>query len=303
MRNAFAKNITKLAIKNKKIILLSGDIGNKLFDEFKKNCPNQFHNCGVAENNMVGVASGLAKLGFIPFVYTITPFLVARSYEQIKIDVCYPNLGVTIVGTGAGLSYSRLGPTHHSLDDLSLMQSIPNIRILCPGDSIEVEALLEQIVKKTSPTYFRLGKKGEPLINISKEKIKIGKANLIRKGKDVLIICVGNTIGLGQSTNQTLEEKGIKSTILSYHTIKPINFKELQNYIKSFKKIVIIEEHSVHGGLSSTIKNYFYKILHNKKVISICAPDLFFNGLGEQHEARNKLGFNTKSIIRKILSE
>jgi transketolase len=303
MRNAFAKTITKLAKKNKKIILLSGDIGNKLFDEFKKKCPSQFYNCGVAENNMVGVASGLAKLGFIPFVYTITPFLVARSYEQIKIDVCYSNLGVTIVGTGAGLSYSRLGPTHHSLDDLSLMQSIPNIRILCPGDSIEVEALLEQTVKKISPTYFRLGKKGEPLINTSKKKIKIGKANLIVNGKDILVICVGNTIGIGQEINKSLEEKKIRSTILSYHTIKPINFKELQNYIKNFKKIVIIEEHSVYGGFSSTIKNFFYKKLHNKKIITICTPDLFLNGLGEQNEARNKLGFSAKSVIKKILSE
>ena len=112
-----------------------------------------------------------------------------------------------------------------------------------------------------------------------------------------------NTIGIGQSLNQSLQEKKTSCTILSYHTIKPINFKELQNYIKNFKKIVIIEEHSVHGGLSSTIKNYFYKILHNKKIISICAPDLFFNGLGEQHEARNKLGFSTKSIIKKIQSE
>ena len=149
-----------------------------------------------------------------------------------------------------------------------------------------------------------IGIKFQKVSIISKEKkIKIGKANLIRKGKDVLVICVGNTIGIGQSLNQALEKKRIKSTILSYHTIKPINLKELQNYIKNFKKIVIIEEHSVHGGLSSTIKNYFYKILHNKKVISICAPDLFLNGLGEQNEARNKLGFNAKSIIKKILSE
>ena len=123
------KKINNLNKKNNKIILLSGDIGNRLFDEFKQKCPNQFYNCGVAENNMIGDASGLSKLGFIPFVYTITPFLVSRSFEQIKLDVAYPNLNVTIVGTGAGLSYARLGATHHSLDDLMLMKSLPNMKL------------------------------------------------------------------------------------------------------------------------------------------------------------------------------
>ena len=113
MRNKFAKDLVKLAMRNKKIVLLSGDIGNKLFDDFKKKFPDRFYNCGVAENNMVGVAAGLAVTGFIPFIYTITPFLISRSFEQIRLDICYPNLNVFIVGVGGGLSYSRLGPTQH----------------------------------------------------------------------------------------------------------------------------------------------------------------------------------------------
>ena len=115
MRNSFAKILTKIANKNKKIVLLTGDIGNRLFDEYKENFPNRFYNCGVAENNMIGVAAGLSLNGYLPVIYTITPFLTSRSFEQIRLDLCYPKLNSIIVGTGAGLSYSRLGPTHHSL--------------------------------------------------------------------------------------------------------------------------------------------------------------------------------------------
>ena len=161
MRNAFAQKLTKLAKKDNKIFLLSGDIGNKLFDKFKSNFPNRFLNCGIAENNMIGVAAGLAKEGYKPFVYTITPFLTSRSFEQIRLDVGYPNLNVYIVGTGSGLSYSRLGPTHHSLEDLALMQSIPNLEINIPGDPYEVEEILSKVIKKKKPHYIRLGKKNK----------------------------------------------------------------------------------------------------------------------------------------------
>ena len=161
MRNTFAKKITKLAKKNKKIVLLSGDIGNRLFDDFKSKFSNRFYNCGVAETNMVGVAAGLASAGFIPFVYTITPFLISKCFEQIRLDVCYQKLNVFIVGTGSGLSYSRLGPTHHSLEDIGLMQLIPNMKICTPSDSIELSKLLPQLIKDKGPYFLRLGKKGE----------------------------------------------------------------------------------------------------------------------------------------------
>ena len=227
MRNAFAKQITKLATQNKKIILLSGDIGNRLFDNFKIKCKNQFYNCGVAENNMVGVAAGLAKQGFIPFVYTIAPFLVARSYEQIKLDVCYQNLNVKIVGTGAGLSYSRLGTTHHSLDDISLMKNIPNMNVICPGDPFEVTELTKQISKIKKPFYLRLGKKGEPVVN-KDNNIKILKLNCINKGKNICIISIGNMLGVGSELRHELYKKKVNGKSYIWYDEDQI---DLVNYI------------------------------------------------------------------------
>jgi transketolase len=304
MRNAFAKTLTELALINKNIILLTGDIGNKLFDDFKKKFPNRFYNCGVAEANMVGVAAGLAKVGFIPFVYTITPFLTSRCFEQIRLDVCYPNEKVFIVGTGSGLSYSRLGPTHHSLEDISLMSSIPNLKICCPGDSVELNYLIKSLLKKKGPTYLRLGKKGEPIIN-KKKNIIFGKQNIIIKGKKIIILSVGNMLGVANDVFLTLKKKKISAQLVSFHSIKPINMKELRKLLQPFYKILILEEHNFRGGLSSFIKSNFDILnIKNKKIYSFCVKDdIFFSGLGEQQDARKKLGLDSANICKKIIEK
>ena len=302
MRNSFAKKITELAKKNNKIILLSGDIGNRLFDEFKQKCPNQFYNCGVAENNMIGVASGLSKLGFIPFVYTITPFLVSRSFEQIKLDVAYPNLNVTIVGTGAGLSYARLGTTHHSLDDLMLMKSLPNMKLLIPGDPLEVETLLEQKIKKINngPTYLRLGKKGEPIVNKKNKKIKLGSYNQIFLKGDILILCVGNVLGIGNEITKKLLKKNIKARLISFHSYPCKNLNNLKKEMQKSKKVLFIEEHFYDGSISSYLVNEFRSILNKKKVIHCNIKKKFYSGLGEQVTARDFLNLSANKIMKKL---
>ncbi len=299
MRNAFAEQITKLAIQNKKIILLSGDIGNRLFDKFKIKCNNQFYNCGVAENNMVGVAAGLAKQGFIPFIYTIAPFLVSRSYEQIKLDVCYQNLNVKIVGTGAGLSYSRLGTTHHSLDDISLMKNIPNMNVICPGDSIEVIELTKQISKIKKPFYFRLGKKGEPKIN-KNNNIKISKLNLVSKGKNICIISIGNMLAVGSDLKKELLKKNLSASLYSLHTVSPLNIKELKNTLKKYKIIFLLEEHYHETGIVRDLLFYLRKELKNRKIIFNKIDKRFYTGLGEHNEARDFLKLTAKELIKKI---
>ena len=159
MRNIFAQEITKIASKNKKIVLLAGDIGNKLFDDFKSKNNNRFFNCGVAEANMTTVAAGLAKSGFLPFTYTIASFNTYKIVEQIKLDICYPNLPVVIVGVGSGLSYSNLGTTHHSIEDIAVLNGINNLQIVCPADPKELKVILPQIIKSKKPTYLKNGKK------------------------------------------------------------------------------------------------------------------------------------------------
>ena len=299
MRNAFAKEITKLAINNKKIILLSGDIGNRLFDEFKQKCKNQFYNCGVAENNMVGVASGLAKQGYIPFVYTIAPFLVARSYEQIKLDVCYQNLNIKIVGTGAGLSYARLGTTYHSLDDISLMKNIPNMNIVCPGDQLEVSSLTNQISKIKKPFYLRLGKKGEPTVNL-KKNIKIFEINQVDRGTKVCIISIGNMLGLGSELKKKLFKKKINASLYSLHSVIPLNIKEIKIVLKKYKKIIFLEEHYHDCGITKEILYLSSKELKTKQVIYEKISKKFYTGLGEQHDARKYFKLTVDNFYKKI---
>ena len=163
MRNAFADELEILAKENEKVVLLSGDIGNRMFDSFQEAMPDRFYNCGVAEASMMSIAAGLALNGFRPFVYTITPFMTLRCLEQIKLDVCYHEAPVTIVGTGSGLSYAGLGPTHHSLDDINVMRVLPNMAVVCPCDTHEVRAGLSAILNLEHPVFFRLGKKGEKM--------------------------------------------------------------------------------------------------------------------------------------------
>ena len=286
MRNAFAKKITELAKKNKKIILLSGDIGNRLYDKIKKNYANRIYNFGIAEQNMVGVAAGLAIEGYLPVLYTITPFLTSRTFELIRLDICYPNLNVLIVGTGAGLSYSRLGPTHHSLEDLGLMQLLPNLDIFCPGDNIELEKILPKLFKNNKPCYLRLGKKGEPIINNINKTINFYKPNIINKTGKIAILTIGNTLSIGKEVQIKLQNNKIKSSLISVHTFKPFNLNIYKRLLKNFKLICIIEEHYFEGGLAQKIKsNYDNLNIKNKTIISFSVPFKFHVGLGEQKEA------------------
>ena len=159
MRDAFANEIKRLSETNKNVVLLSGDIGNRMFDKYKSVSPDRFFNCGIAEANMMSIASGMALCGLKPVIYTITPFTTIRCLEQIRIGVAYHNAPVVIVGTGSGLSYSELGPTHHSLEDIAILRAVPNINILTPSDKQELIIQLQEAISMNTPSYMRIGKK------------------------------------------------------------------------------------------------------------------------------------------------
>ena len=166
MRNAFAEAIAEAAATDKRVVLLSGDIGNRLFDAFKDKFPDRFYNCGVAEANMTSMAAGMAMCGLRPFTYTITPFATTRVMEQIRVDICYHNVPVAIVGTGSGLSYASLGPTHHSCEDVAFLRALPNMTVICPADAAEVRRAVAAVLEIAGPVYLRLGKKGEPTVHL-----------------------------------------------------------------------------------------------------------------------------------------
>src|ERR1044071_3901343 len=184
MRNAFADEVTQLARTDQRVVLLSGDIGNKLFDDFKQVDPQRFYNCGIAEANMMGVAAGMALSGFRPIIYTITPFTTTRCFEQIRVDVCYHEAPVIIVGTGSGLSYAELGPTHHSLEDMAILRTLPGMCVMAPGDATELRLALRAALQQGRPVYIRIGKKGEPNIHAQTPTLEIGKVVTVCEGKD-----------------------------------------------------------------------------------------------------------------------
>ena len=302
MRNEFAKTVTELARKNKNIVLLTGDIGNKLFDNFKTKYPNRFYNCGVAEANMTGVASGLASSGLRPITYTITPFNTARCFEQIRLDVCYPNLPVIIVGTGSGLSYASLGATHHSMEDISILRTLPNLQIICPADTKEVRQCLIEALKSSKPTYIRLGKKGEPEIHKKIPNLKIVKCLILKKGKDIAILGVGTALSIAKECEELLSRKNIYSDLISFHSPKPLDSKLLGSLFKYKKLIITIEEHGLIGGVGAAILEWANNNKRDaSKVIRFGGPDKFLTGCGNQKEARRLIGLDSKKISIKIL--
>ncbi len=305
MRDLFAQEITKLAKENDDLVLLSGDIGNRMFDKFKEIAPHRFINCGIAEANMMSMSAGMALCGLRPVVYTITPFITTRCLEQIKIGLAYHEASVIFVGTGSGLSYSELGPTHHSLEDISILRSIPGIRILTPCDRTELRYQLRASLKLDGPTYIRIGKKGEPDILNDKSNLGIGKGNLIRKGSNILILCIGPIISEGIKAANDLKLKGLDVGVASMGSIIPLDDNFLKHMINlGFKTWITLEEHNINGGLGTTILEWLNENSFTKKikVKRVAVANEFIHKLGNQAYTRSKLGLDADGIKKTILN-
>ena len=298
MRNAFAQKITEIGKIDQRVILLSGDIGNRLFDDFKTAQPERFLNCGVAEQNMTGVAAGLAIGGYRPFTYTIAPFCTTRCLEQIKIDVAYHDVPVTIVSVGAGLAYAGLGPTHHACEDIAFLRAIPNMNVICPADKWEVRAAVKAVLEQNNPSYIRLGKKGEPEIHSGEiNDFSIGQGIEVLRGDDVAIIATGNIVHEALISVENLRKKGISCSLISLHTVKPLDQKLILDVVKKYKLIVSIEEHSVIGGLGSSISEFLFRHeCNNCNFYSLGTPDKFYKESGSQLHARSVLELDSQNI-------
>jgi transketolase len=303
MRNAFADELTKLGNDDSRIVMLSGDIGNRLFDKFKDKHPSRFFNCGVAEANMMGVAAGMAMNGLRPVAYTITPFVTTRCLEQIRTDVCYHEAPVTIVAVGAGLAYSGLGPTHHACEDISFLRSIPNMVVICPGDAFEVRGALRAAMQQDRPVYIRMGKKGEPVVHKGPiADFAIGKAITIEEGADVCLLSTGNMLPEAIEAAHRLKEKGISAEVVSFHTVKPLDNQKLKEAFARFKLVATIEEHSLIGGFGAAVSEWLADTeTAHKKFLRFGTPDAFFKKSGEQEYAREVLGLTGHQIADKIV--
>jgi transketolase len=303
MRNAFAAAITELAATDERIVLLSGDIGNRLFDTFRERFPTRFYNCGVAEANMTGMAAGLALSGLRPFTYTITPFATTRVIEQIRVDICYHDVPVVIVGTGSGLSYASLGPTHHSCEDVGILRCFPNLTVLCPADSAEVGPALEASLTLPGPAYIRLGKKGEPAVHASRPTFEVGKGIIMREGSDICLLGMGTATSIALAAADELASRGLSARVVSMHSVKPLDEALLADAFGRFRAVAVVEEHSVIGGLGSAVAEWLARRDGAHPPLVVCGtPDAFISESGSQQWMREQCGLTGPAVAATILA-
>lgn len=301
MRNCFASLMTEYSGRCENLVLLYADIGNRLFNQLKNVTPERTINAGIAEANMATVAAGLAMSGMKPFIYTITPFTTTRNLEQIKIDIAYQNLPVTIVGTGSGMAYANLGPTHHSFEDIAVIRTLPNMYILCPADQFEMEALFPQILQLDSPLYFRIGKKNEPRCYDEKPLLTIGKFNKIHEGETVALISTGTILPNVIAAGDELNKRGVSCAVISAHTVKPLDKGFLHDAASRYELIVSVEEHSLVGGFGSALCEYFIDANLKVNLLRLGLQDVFMDQMHCQETARAKAGLDVKSIVSAVL--
>ena len=301
MRIAFVNTLQELAEKNKNIMLLTGDLGYSVFERYIKLFPKQFINMGVAEQNMTGVAAGLAIENKTPFIYSIVPFITMRNFEQIRNDICYQNLNVKIIGVGAGFSYGPYGHTHHGLEDIGILRTLANLTIICPGDPIETELAVKKAIEIKGPVYIRLGRAGEAIVHDKRPKFSIGKGLIIKEGKDITIIATGNMLGIGLEVSKKLKNRGISVRLISMHTIKPFDSEIIIDSVKKTKAIFSLEEHSIIGGLGSAVSEVLAENKISTRFKRLGVPDRFTKEIGDQEYMRKVNGLSIDSIVEVIL--
>jgi transketolase len=297
MRNAFVDELTLLAEKNEKIFLIVGDLGYGVIENFEKRFPKQFLNAGVAEQNMMGMAAGLASAGYQVFVYSIGNFPVFRCLEQIRNDVCYQELDVSIVSIGAGLSYGTLGYSHHAIDDIGVMKALPGMTIYSPADPIETRIALSSSLSIKTPKYFRLGKSGEP--NIFEE----GSTNFpnwteLANGNQLLLITTGAMTIEAIEAAEMLNLEGIEISVCSIPILKP--FKLDISLIEKHQKILVVEEHSISGGLGSIVSEQIAQHGLKKDLTVLGLPDLVHHELGSQKYLRKHFEIDSQGISKRV---
>jgi len=303
MRNAFASEITALGAADKRVVLLSADIGNRLFDKFKAAAPDRFFNCGVAEANMIGTAAGLAMSGLRPVCYTIANFLTYRCIEQIRIDLCYHHQPVVFVGTGAGLAYASLGGTHHSCEEMGMLRLLPGLTVMAPGDAMEVRASLKAALKHDGPVYIRIGKKGEAVVHKTEPVIEIGKAIVMREGTDICLLSTGNMLPTCLAAADRLAAAGRSARVVSFHTVKPLDEALLADSFSRFKIVATVEEHSILGALGGSVAEWLADHpAPQSRLLRFGTRDEFLHLTCEQEGAHHFFGLTPEAITERILS-
>lgn len=305
MRTAFINQLIEEAKANKTIFLLVGDLGYSVIEPFAELFPDRYLNVGIAEQNMAGIAAGLAIEGYCVYIYSIGNFPTLRCMEQIRYDICYHNLNVKIVAVGGGFAYGSLGASHHATEEIGMLRTIPNLVVCAPGDPIETKAITTFTSQYKGPCYIRIGKAGEPLVHKENSlfDLSLGDILEIRNEGEVAVFTTGAML---KYVVDFVEQNEIKASIYSFPFVKPLNKDFLAEIFESHKKIITIEEHQAQGGFGSAILEAINNLLEERKlshlplVKRIAIPDKFYSVAGSQNYLRKLAGLELRKDMFEI---
>jgi transketolase len=291
MRTAFIETLCELAQHDDRIWLITADLGYSVLERFADRFPDRYVNVGVAEQNMTGVAAGLARCGKIAFTYSIANFPTLRCLEQVRNDVCYHESSVKVVAVGGGFAYGSLGYTHHGVEDLGIMRTLPNMAVIAPGDPVEARLATRAVAERRGPCYLRLGKANEPVVHAHEPAFRIGTALTVRPGRDVTLISTGGMLHEVMATAARLAAEGIDARVLSMHTVKPLDSDAVVSAARETAAIVTAEEHSVTGGLGSAVAEVLAESgLPSVRFRRFGVPDRISLEVGSQPHLRRQAG-------------
>lgn len=297
----FSATLQDLAKEDRNIVVVTSDSrGSGKLGPFGQNFPAQHVEVGIAEQNLVGVAAGLASAGKKVFAVSPACFLTARALEQIKNDVAYSNNPVKVIGISAGVSYGALGSTHHSLHDFAALRAINNITVVAPADNFETEQAIRLAAQTDEPFYIRFGKKSMPLLSVDHKEFVFGKGRVIKDGDDAALIATGETVYPSLLAAQKLEEQGLHVAVISMHTVKPLDHALLARIASGGGAIVTVEEHSVYGGLGEACASFLMQNGFSNKFSIMGIPDEY-TVTGSQTEIFNHYKLSKEGIAERVL--
>jgi len=301
VRSAFFQTLMELAETDERIYLLVGDLGFGVVEPFLRKFPKRFVNVGVAEQNLTGLAAGIASTGSIVFTYSIANFPVLRCLEHIRNDVCYHRANVKIVSIGGGYSYGALGMTHHSTEDLAILRALPEMTVVAPGDPYEAREATRAVVAHEGPCYLRLGRAGEPTVHTSPVEFRIGKAIQVRSGDALTLISTGALLQTAVTVADRLESKGVSTRVLSMHTLKPLDVEAVLRAARETQAVITLEEHSIIGGLGGAVAECLAEEDHLKVPFRrLGIPPAFCEQFGSQDYLRSRSGLSPEGIMASL---
>ena len=300
MRDAFIAELTALADADLSVMLITGDLGFGVLTEYAERFPNQFLNAGVAEQNMTGLACGLALEGHKVYTYSIANFTTLRPLEQIRNDVCYHDADVTLVSVGGGFSYGQLGMSHFATEDLAIMRALPNIEVIAPVDPWETKRLTRQMAARPGPKYLRLDKGRAGTVE---EPVILGKIRQVRDGSDVTLIGIGAIVSEALAAAETLADLGIQARVLAVHSLKPFDADPVLAAARETGGIITIEEHNILGGLGGTVAETCLEAGAAPKFFRrLGLQDQYPSVVGDQKYLREAYGLDASAIVTTVLS-